>query len=116
MMSAPIEEVQPLKSFDGVNNILELFPDKVVIRRTDTFAQILPDMFQEARSIPLDQVAGIFLHESKYVYSRWMLLAIQLTSHRYITMLYDRKNHRQAEDIKNAVEASLVRRQPAHAV
>lgn len=109
---AHILEVQPLKTFNGVNNILELFPDRLIIRRTDTLATYLPGMFSDTRTIDLDDIQAIFLHESKYVYSPWLMFVVQLTNHKHVTVLYDRKHYRQAEELKNAIDDFVSKREP----
>ncbi|MEO8608457.1 MAG: hypothetical protein ABI690_11265 [Chloroflexota bacterium] len=103
---------EPLKTLAGINFVLELFADHMIIRRTDSLTVILPDMFEEVRIVALKDIAAVYLHEAKYIYSQWLTMFLQLTNHRHITLLYSRADHSQAQVIKNMIDDVISKRQP----
>jgi uncharacterized membrane-anchored protein len=113
MMStqAPIVAA-PLKTLNALSMVLELFADRIVIRRTDSLTNFLPDMFEGVRTVDLNDIAAVYLHESRYIYSRWLMMFLQLTNHRHITLLYSRADQSQAQTIKNVIDAVISKRQP----
>lgn len=106
-------EERPIRTFEGVDTVLELFNDRIVMRRTDPLATYMPGMFNETRTLDLKDIAAVHLHDSKYIYNRWLMLVIRLTNHKHISMPYARKDHPQAEEIKHAVDAFISHRQAA---
>jgi hypothetical protein len=104
-------ESKPLQTLTGANSVLEVFEDRLIIRRTDPLATFLPDMFHDVRIIDLDDIVAIYLHDSRYSYSHWMMLILQLTNHKHVSLLYDRKDHVKAEAIKHLIDEAIGRRQ-----
>jgi hypothetical protein len=111
-----VVDIQPLKTLNGANVVVELFADRLIIRRTDTLTTLLPDMFEKARTIDLNDIAAVYLHESKYIYSQWLMMYLQLTNHKHIVLLYSRKEYPQAQAVKNMIDDVISRREPSPAV
>lgn len=106
-------EAQPLKTLEGANVVLELFTDRVLIRRTDPLAIFAPDMFDAVRTVDLNDISAVYLLDSKYSYSHWLMMILQLTNHKHISLLYNRKDHAQGVAIKAMIDAVISRRQPS---
>jgi hypothetical protein len=111
-MAAYVRAIQPLKTFKGIQTVVELWPDQVVIRRTDIFSKLLPEVFHRTQTVPLDQITDIVLHESREIYGRWLLFTIVLTDGKPVTLPFDRQDYHQAEDMKNALDDFISKRQP----
>lgn len=102
-----IHTEQPIKTLLGMNCQLELYRDHVRLMRTDPLAQIVPSMFNETKEIALDEITGLYLHESRYFYSRWISFIIQDINHKRTVMLFDRDLRPEAENFKRDIEAVI---------
>jgi len=103
---------QPLKTFTGADKVLELYPDRLIVRRTDAMAKILPSMYVDTQTIDLKDIREVYLLDSKYAYSRWLMFVLHFVDHKHLTILYDRKNFSQAQDIKKAIDDFISKREP----
>jgi hypothetical protein len=103
----PLQPQQPLETFHGLNSQIELYPDHIRMMRTDTLTQVIPSLYNETKEINLNDIIGVYLHESRYVRTKWVTFAFQTTQHKYISMVFDRKDYAAADRFKNIIQKSL---------
>ncbi|MFN8376540.1 MAG: hypothetical protein U0694_27175 [Anaerolineae bacterium] len=105
MVGAQInQQIQPLKVLPGLNSKLELYPDRVVISRTDFFGKLLPEWVGAGHEIPLNDLKGVFLTESRGADSPWILIVLTTHEGHRTLMAYQRHDYKMAQEIKNLID------------
>jgi hypothetical protein len=95
---------RPVRTFDGLNSRIELYPDHITIHRNDPIAQVMPWLFDHKREIPLDRITACHIHESEYTYSAWYLLTLAVQGAPPVPAIYLAKDQAQAYEFKNAID------------
>jgi hypothetical protein len=102
----------PLKRFLGTNQQLDLYPNHLVLNRTDFLARWFPAVFGSTQEIPFDDIDRVYIHQEEYDAPRLMYLVIALTNHRQIGVMFTPKDYDQAEAMKNRIDDFLSKREP----
>jgi hypothetical protein len=105
------QAVQPLKVLHGLNSRLELYPDRVVIARTDFFGKLLPEFVGAGQEIALEHITGVFLNESRGVDSPWVLIIFNIQDGHKAMMAYQRGDYKLAHEIKNLIDDHIAKKQ-----
>ncbi len=100
-------ETQPLKVLAGLNSRLELYADRVEISRTDFFGKLLPDWIGAGQNVPLTDLKGVYLTESRGADSPWMLLVLITHKGHRILMAFQRHDYKLAHEIKALIDAQI---------
>lgn len=95
---------QPLKVLEGINSRLELYSDRVIIRRTDTLSQLLPQFFGEDKIILFDQIENVRLHTSRFLAAAWINLFIAAGPKNSTGLACRSKHLKLAHEIKEMLE------------
>ncbi len=85
MATAVVPQAQtPLKTAEGYFHTLELFPDRLVVTRTD----ILSRLFGQPEVIPLHDIMGVYVHQAQFMTRGWWQLTIIRHDHHSIGFSY----------------------------
>jgi hypothetical protein len=104
---------QPLFTLDGVGNRLEMFPDRVIIRRMDTLARVLPTVFSSDDIASFDQIARVTLLEPDHLRldecAGDCLQLVITRKDRHVLRLTMRPEQRQlAQEVRSAIQSRLI--------
>lgn len=94
---------QPTTTLPGIHNDLELFTDRVVIRRKDVYSKF----FHGDRTVPLSDIASVRLFECRFGDRGQLRLELVNTTEDAIVLDYKCEHHQAAELIRNAIQAVL---------
>lgn len=97
------QQAVPLQSLRGVNGQIDVYADRVVIRRYDLLSQL----FCPEQSFRYDQITGVRLYESRFMEKGWIELVIIGHSDRCVRLVYRCDQHRQAVAVQQLIESRL---------
>ncbi|MBZ0300258.1 MAG: hypothetical protein K8J31_10970 [Anaerolineae bacterium] len=105
---------RPLKVLEGVGQRLEIYPDRVLIKRTDLLATLLPIGFSDQHTVYFDQIERVDLHQSEDLRlescaGRCLQLIITRTDHRTFSLTLKPQQRVSAEAIRTSIQARLVK-------
>ncbi len=95
-----------LKMATGIFHDLELYPDRLVVKRKDLLSRI----FGHDEVIYLTEIDKILLYRSQMIVKAWAQLVIITTSHHSIGLSYRLNQLPAVEVIKETVEDYISRR------
>jgi hypothetical protein len=104
------QDVQPLKVLPGLNSRLELYPDRVMITRTDFFGKLLPEWVGAGQEIAIEEITGVFLNDSRGTDSPWVLMIFTLHNGHKAMMAFKRGDHKLALEIKSLIDERIAHR------
>jgi hypothetical protein len=103
------ENAQPLRVLEGINSRLELYTDRVIIRRTATMSQLLPQIFGADKTILYDQIDSVRLYTSRFLTAGWIQFLIFGGPNDATSLVCSSKHFKLAHEIKEMIEDSKSR-------
>lgn len=104
------KEAQPLKVLAGVNNQLEVYPDKLVIRRKGFFF----GLFGGDQVIPIREVSTVRLFESRFLIDGCLQIVIVGSSQPIVNLSFKCSHHREAQEVCDLIEDLIRKQQVLH--
>ena len=103
---------QPMKILKGDGKQLEVYEDRVMIRRTDALATLMPNGFSDPTVTHFDQIARVDLHEPhplrlKDCKGECLQLVITRHDHTTDSMALDWEQHTAAQEIQALIAAHI---------
>lgn len=102
------QTAHPIKVLEGPGSRLELYPDRIIIRRTDQLSRLFPGIFGSAQVVPLEQIRDIRIYSSRVLTREWIQIAI-IGAGATATFVCSGGHDRPAYDMKAAIEAQRAR-------
>lgn len=99
------QQAVPLQGLRGVNGQIDVYADRVVIRRYDLLSQL----FRPEQCFRFDQITGVRLYESRFMDRGWIELVILGHGDRCVRLVYRCDQHRQAVAVQELIESRLSR-------
>lgn len=108
---------KPLKTLNGVNGQIELYPDKVIIRRKGFMAKMTQGFLQGDKTIYISQITGIKVKRGGFVTNGYIQFVLggnlefksgifQKTGDEN-TVLFKSQNNDDVEEIKEIIEERM---------
>lgn len=94
------QEFKPLKTAKGIFHELELYPDRLVVRRTD----MLSRLFSPEQVIPLKDIVAIYLCPTQFMVSGWMRMAIMGHNHQQVGLSFPLSEEHNLRVIRETIE------------
>lgn len=94
---------QPVRTLSGLNSDVELYPDRVIIRRRDLFSKLL----RGDQTIHLGEIAAVHLYECRFEQRGQFRLDRVDRARDPIVLSYPCHQHPAAVAIKETIEAAL---------
>lgn len=94
------QEVRPLKTAKGIFHELELYPDRLVVRRTD----MLSRLFNPEKVIPLKDIVAIYLCPAQFMVSGWMQMAIMGHNHQHVGISFPMSEEHKLRAMRETIE------------
>jgi hypothetical protein len=102
----------PLRRFIGMNQQLDLYPDRLVLSRTDFLSRCFPAIFRGSQEILLDEIDRVYIHDSDYSSPRLLFLVVARSNHHQLAVMFAPKDYDQAEAMKNRIDDYISKREP----
>lgn len=102
-MATGTAPTQPTRTLTGIHNDLELYPDRLVLRRKDVFSTL----FRGDRTIYLHEIAAVHLYECRFESLGKLRFDLHDRTRDPIVVEFRCGQHIAAADIKAAVETAV---------
>lgn len=99
------QEVSPLKTISNPTKRLDVYPDRLVIRRTDLLAALIG----VEKVIYLDEISRTHLYTSRFLNKR-LQLAIVTHDNKSIAIGFNQEQHDEVKRVQELIEDLLVKR------
>jgi hypothetical protein len=97
----------PLKTLTSTSHKLTLYPDRLVIQRTDWLSKL----FGEFSVILVKDIREVRLYTSRFMTSNWLQFVIFVAQGRPIPLKYHCTQEREVREFKEAIGDLLSRRE-----
>lgn len=97
MSTGPLNR-QPLKVLHGGNGTLELYPDRLIIRKRGLQSRFTPGVSGDCKAVYLRDITGVTFNPGKFQYVGSGCVQF-MTAENGVTMVYDRRHDSIAHDI-----------------
>jgi hypothetical protein len=101
------QEVKPLETARGMFLELELYPDRLVIKRTD----VLSRLFSPEQVISLNDIVAIYLCPARFMVKGWMQMAIMGHNHQHVRLSFPLSEEHHLRAIRETIEDLKSRRE-----
>lgn len=97
---------------EGLGKRLEVHPDRVVIKRTDTLASVIPEAFGDAQQAHFDQIESVSLHaveqlKLKECEAGCLQLVVRCHDHTTLSLTLKRDNYKAAQAMRAFIESKI---------
>ncbi len=92
--------LQPLRTAKGIFHDLELYPDKLVIKRTDVVSRL----FNPEQVILLKDIVAVYLSPAQFLVSGWMQVTIMGHDHRQVRFAFRNNEEHNLRAIRETIE------------
>jgi hypothetical protein len=103
------EYSEPIEALEGVNGDLELYADRVVIRKSGLIAKLTQSFEGNERTIYFHQISGIHFFEGQFLINGYIQLLIDHDPQKTITFVFPRQRYALALRIKERLEDAISR-------
>jgi hypothetical protein len=108
MAARPKTDVEPLKVLSGLNGQLEVYPDRLVIRRK--WGPLLPFAEQE-KIIYAHEIADINCFEGRFLINGSLRIALKEGDQHTLWFAFSQKQACQAREVKKLIEDFISKNQ-----
>lgn len=109
MTTLPKTDVQPLKVLSGLNGQLEVYPDRLVIRRK--WGAFLPFTAQE-RTIYPHQIADINCFEGRFLINGSLRITLKEGDQHTLWFAFNQQHACEAREVRKLIEDFISRDEP----
>jgi hypothetical protein len=107
------KDAEPLKVLEGVTNTLELYPDRITVRRKDAIGKLLPSLFGGDVTIFLRDITDVRVYSSRLLARSWIQVVVIAKNGESIGFACKSNQYQCAHAIKDMIEDLRSREQVA---
>ncbi len=97
----------PLKTLTSASHTVALYPDRLVIERTDWLSRLVGSH----QVVYLNDIHEIRLYTSRFMTNSWLQFAIIAAHHGLVALNYHINQQREVREFKEAIEEVLSRKE-----
>lgn len=102
MTALPKTDVQPLKVLSGLNGQLEVYPDRLVIRRKWGFYRL--PFAEEEKTIYPNQIASIDCFEGRFLINGSLRITLKEGDQHTLWFAFNQKHACEAREVRKLIE------------
>jgi hypothetical protein len=95
---------EPLKVLEGVTNTLELYPDRITVKRKDAISKLLPSLFGGDVTIFLRDISDVRVYSSRLLVRSWIQVVIIGKDNQSVGFACKSNQYQCAHTIKDMIE------------